>query len=129
MPSLARLVRSLALATLTLAPLAARADVPPDGAEECSGKSAGAACELHGTAGHCRETTCSRVRPDGEVTYPCTLCEADPAEARTSSSPTATGKSSCASAPDAGLVGLVMTLGLVARRRLTARSAGPRSAA
>lgn len=111
----ARLVRPLAFAALALAPLAARADIPPEGAAECRGKGGGAACELHGAAGHCKETTCSRARKDGNSEYACTLCEPDPADAKPAAS--ASGKSSCAGGPDAGLAGLAAALGLVVLRR------------
>jgi hypothetical protein len=93
--------------------LSAHADVPPENTEGCSDKVAGDACTNDaGKKGACVKSTCSKLdysngTPPSSVDYECLLCDASAAPDNGCSS---TGHS-------AGLVGLLLALPLLRRRR------------
>ncbi len=116
-----RSLRSLKAALTTVTALVAlgmagpaSADIPPPEVEQCSGKAVGDSCGSNGT---CQEGTCSRALRDGPSEYSCTKCVEGAAPAPTT--PPASEKKNCSSAPDAlafGLLG-VLAVGFVTRRR------------
>jgi len=75
--------RGLMLALgVALTALAAYADIPPPGTDECRGKQAGDACRLGGTPGVCADKTCGRLDysrgvPPKSVSVPCLRCDTE----------------------------------------------------
>ena len=90
----------------------ASADIPPPEVEQCSGKEVGASCGSNGT---CQDASCARATPDGMVEYGCVKC----VEGAAPTTPPASEKKNCSSAPDALALGLlgVLAVGFVTRRR------------
>lgn len=119
------------LAGLVLVPAGASADLPPPPSiASCQGATAGSACELDaGGAGQCAPAKCSKLdysqgTPPSSVEYDCFRCaaasEAKPAEAKpadTNSAPPATAAKGCAVDPTGGLLGVLIALAGVRRRR------------
>ncbi len=93
--------------------LYARADVPPANVEGCEGKVAGDACTDDAEKrGACVKSTCSKLdysngTPPSSVDYECLLCD-----------DAAAPDSGCShGGPSVGLVGLLVGLPLLRRRR------------
>jgi hypothetical protein len=108
---------SLALFVPVVAPVVARADLPPPNVAPCNGKSVGDTCTTDdGKAGACQSSTCSKLdyshgTPPSSVSYPCVQCTAGAAPSGSTSA------SNSASTPTEG--GSGCSLGV------TARSVGP----
>ena len=114
------------LAGLALVPARASADVPPPPSiASCQGAAAGAACELDaGGAGQCAPARCSKLdysqgTPPRSVEYDCQRCatavEAKPAD--TNAAPPAAAAKGCAVDPTGGMLGVLIALAGVRRRR------------
>lgn len=130
------MLRSLSLvllAGLVLVPALARADVPPPPSiASCEGATAGAACQLDaGGAGQCAPWKCSRLdysqgTPPNSVEYDCFRCAA--AVASADSKPTDSNsapppvKEGCAVDPTGGMLGALIALAGLRRRRARGRS-------
>ncbi|WAS94890.1 MYXO-CTERM sorting domain-containing protein [Nannocystis punicea] len=127
-------LRRWSLACFLLVPATARADVPPPPSfASCQGASQGEACQLDaGGSGRCAPATCSKLdysqgSPPRSVEYDCLRCAAQAAagDAKVSGSTPATSaesqppavKQGCNVDPTAGMLGVLVALAGLRRRR------------